>query len=339
LDAEYERGEEIDYSALFRLTKITNESRKLFHEIENDFTSITEILTSETVPSKKIGLHCESPYPCDFKGTCWKEFNECDLAKIGGLDAEKKAELFNSGKRDFSTLSKNNQLGNRIQIQIQSHIHYKKLIDKDKLCRVIEKLTGNLSYFDLEACNPILPLYIGDKPYGMYPFLYVYDEGNTEGEVKFYISEPESDNRYEFAKNLIENTYNAKTIVVFDPGYENAIISNLQHRYPNLKADLEIIRGKFFDISIVLKNAVFYHPSLMGGFSLKSLFNLYLNEEEKKKLTINAGLGAAFQYEKLMMNPNLKEINWKDPFIQYCIADVRVTRIFTEDLIHLSKEI
>lgn len=339
LNSDYQLNEYLDFHQLFKIHCVTENSRLQYSQIRSDLSLIESTLNSIEIPEKSIGVHCESPYPCDFKGFCWEGFNKTELSKIGGLSPQEKIQFFEGGVLNFKDLKSQQNLPNRINIQIESNFQNRTCIDDKKLLRIIEQIKESPAYFDMESCNPPIPQFKGDKPYGIFPFLFVINTGKIENNFEYYFADAIEDNREKFAEKLIEYTRDSKQLIVFDPGYENIIINFLQNKFPKWEKDLEAIKRKFFDISVAIKHAVFYHPVMQGGFSLKSLYPLYLNEYEKNQLQIKTGLTASFHYEKALSKRESILQDENNILLNYCKADVLVTKRFTEDLIKLSKNI
>jgi hypothetical protein len=63
-------------------------------KVTNQINKLKEVLNGHETPDIKIGLQCDNPYECDFKGHCWKDVPEYSVFNISRLKAEKKFELY-----------------------------------------------------------------------------------------------------------------------------------------------------------------------------------------------------------------------------------------------------
>jgi hypothetical protein len=66
-------------------------------EIEKQILLAKEVLLLKQSPLIDIGKHCSNPYPCDFKGHCWKHINKPSVFDLGFLTEDQKFSFY---KRD-----------------------------------------------------------------------------------------------------------------------------------------------------------------------------------------------------------------------------------------------
>lgn len=60
----------------FIFADVTEYCKSKSIEIQNNINEFKNVLTLDKSPDIKPGLHCMSPYPCDFRGVCWKKLTK-----------------------------------------------------------------------------------------------------------------------------------------------------------------------------------------------------------------------------------------------------------------------
>ncbi len=81
----------------FIIESVIDRILPLQSEIKNQIALSKEALFLKKSPVIDIGPHCNNPYPCDFKGHCWKHINEASVFDLDFLPEEKKFEYYRNG--------------------------------------------------------------------------------------------------------------------------------------------------------------------------------------------------------------------------------------------------
>ncbi|MFW6019694.1 MAG: hypothetical protein ACOCPM_03860 [Bacteroidales bacterium] len=129
-----------------------------------------ESLQLKKSPPIDIGEHCYDPYPCDFRGHCWKHIKENSVFELLHLDREKQFELYQNQQVYINDLDINNFSGQgRIEIeafQTQKPYFNWKQINKFRY-------SSKEQYFvmDIVFINPAIPMLQKMAPYELIPAL------------------------------------------------------------------------------------------------------------------------------------------------------------------------
>lgn len=77
-NAEIELEESGDLHEMFVFTDVTAEceTNELF--VQEGISEMLEVLTRSKSPDILPGKHCMNPYPCDFRGVCWKKISKAE---------------------------------------------------------------------------------------------------------------------------------------------------------------------------------------------------------------------------------------------------------------------
>jgi len=85
-NAEIELSETADLNEAFIFTDVTAECEANELLVHNGISRMLEVLKKDKSPDIQPGKHCMNPYPCDFRGVCWKKITreEQDVLLKGG---------------------------------------------------------------------------------------------------------------------------------------------------------------------------------------------------------------------------------------------------------------
>jgi hypothetical protein len=72
-NANIELSETADLNEAFVFTDVTAECEANESVVHNGISSMLEVLKRDKSPDIQPGKHCMNPYPCDFRGVCWKK--------------------------------------------------------------------------------------------------------------------------------------------------------------------------------------------------------------------------------------------------------------------------
>ena len=104
IDKDYILDEQLDLRKLFVSQSVMQEAEANLEQTNNQIEAAKETLQLEKSPDIKIGMQCNYPYPCDFRGHCWKKVPTNSLLYIDAIPTEKRFELFHSGIENVNQL-------------------------------------------------------------------------------------------------------------------------------------------------------------------------------------------------------------------------------------------
>lgn len=71
-DKNYQTSETQDIKRMFSEQSVLDYCRNSEPTVIENIEIARDVITSKMMPDVAIGEHCDNPYPCDFKGICWK---------------------------------------------------------------------------------------------------------------------------------------------------------------------------------------------------------------------------------------------------------------------------
>jgi hypothetical protein len=75
-NAEIELSESGDLHEMFIFTDVTDECETREEIIHENIVRMAEVMNRDKSPDIMPGKHCMKPYPCDFRGVCWKKISK-----------------------------------------------------------------------------------------------------------------------------------------------------------------------------------------------------------------------------------------------------------------------
>jgi hypothetical protein len=73
INKKYVQEGEIDAHKLFTILDLTEQIKEIMPFIMEEIPKALIWLEYRQEPNKRVGKHCEKPYPCPFKDYCWKD--------------------------------------------------------------------------------------------------------------------------------------------------------------------------------------------------------------------------------------------------------------------------
>lgn len=326
INSNYILEEKLNIHDFFNITEVTEYCISHEEEIKQNIKELITVLQQSKMPDVKIGNHCNSPYPCDFKGTCWKDIAADSILFLNSVDIETQEKWKAEGIEKIDDIREIENLKEHLRLQIISKKTNSAIIDEDKIKEFINGLQYPLTFFDIESAMPAIPKYKGTSPFHLLPGIFSSIILNEDGSKKenFWIHEDSSDPRLPFIKALLKTIPPNGDLLVYDIQSEKNILKRLSADFPEHANELKIIMQRMKDIAMPFSEKWYYHPLFNGGYSLKAVCKHVLKTDLFDKLTINNGALAMHSYEQL---PGILDIFEKAKILEdlkeYSLADVR----------------
>ena len=326
INNKYVLDGDLDINQLFTIESVKDQVLDYLPKISNNVSRLKKVIELDSAPNVDIGSHCNEPYDCDFKGTCWKHIPQYSIFNISRLNQEKKFKLYNQGviTLDQVDLSQTKLSENQI-LQIESELKGKSHINKNEIEKFLSNLNYPLHYLDFETISPGVPKYQGTRPYQQVLFQYSLHINQTEESElvhKEYLADPKKDPRVELIEQLIIDCGHSGDILVYNIGFERGVLNELIDQFPKYNDPLQAIIDRLKDLMIPFQNKWYYTPEMRGSYSIKSVLPALIPELSYNDLNINDG-GTASSTFQSMMNGSFKgdELSTRKDLLEYCKLD------------------
>ena len=325
LNSKYTKKSKLDLHKLFTISSVKKPVLENQEEIKAHLQEQKLVLAGNRVPKIKIGAHCNTPYPCDFKGHCWKEVPEYSVFNLN-RGSGKVWELFEEGIVDIKDIPKDAELSPSQKIQLEAEQTGEDFINKEEIDKFLNSLEYPLYFMDFETVMPAIPLFNNTKVYQQLPFQYsVHKLETPESDLEhfeFLSNEKKLDPRLPFTQSLIEDLRTKGTILVYNKSFEDRCLKEIARDLPEYKNDIDNIRKRLIDLATPFEKKYYYTAEMKGKHSIKNVLPALAPEFSYKNLAIQDGATASFTFLDIIKGTfegDIKEV--KQNLLEYCKLD------------------
>ena len=328
INNKYIRGDELEIEKLFMIVDVTDEIKLLQDNIPSYLKEFRRCLSDTTnEPKIDIGKHCSDPYECDAMNHCWAHIPEYSVFDISRLKSDKKFELYNAGIVHFEQLDDISSFSMAQQIQIQSELQNKEIINEQAIKEFLDSLTYPVYHLDFETFQQAVPEWKGISPFMQIPFQFSVHRQNADDSLEHYefLAKENADPRESLAKALVSAIPMDVTVLAYNMGFEKGVIEKLAVQFPQFATHLMNIHKNIQDLMTPFQKKDYYVPSMKGSYSIKYVLPALVPEMEKayKELDLVHNGGEAMQaFAKLQNMEDGEEKNrLRESLLRYCELD------------------
>ncbi|MBA7477583.1 hypothetical protein ES707_12994 [subsurface metagenome] len=344
INNHYVRDGEIDPKGLFNIHDVTVQVEEASVGIQDRIDGILEVVGQETCPEMIIGPHCRDPYECPLTD-CWDSLPENNVFTLyyGG---KKSFEMYNNGIVTIDEIPDDYKLSDKQRIQQACVSSGEPYIDREAIYGFLSSLEYPLHYLDFETISPAVPLFDGVRPYQNIPFqfsLHVVRDEFSQPEHFSFLASGADDPRPAFITNLKKVIGETGSIVVYNAGFETAVLTELTKtlsisgvEYKDWRGVLTVntqpvsqhsewlegIVERIVDLLTPFRNFYYYHPLQKGSNSLKAVLpaitgrgyeDLDISDGQIASLSfLSATFGDMPRTERAQVMANLEEYCGRD---------------------------
>ena len=330
INNEYVFDGTLDIHELFKIADI---SEGVFFESANIKTNLNVaelILKSENEPPIDLSTACNNPYRCSFWKYCSKHIPSPSVFDLYKLPFKKKIDYYKKGIFRYEDLINDSKITNEKQIR-QMSFHLKEQgthIDKAGISEFLDTLSYPIYFLDFETIQPVIPEFIGTKPYAQIPFQYSLHYIEKEcGELKHkeFLAESGTDPRRALAERLCEDIPLNVCVTAYNKGFECTRIKELAETYPDLADHLLNIESNIKDLLVPFQSGYYYNKAMGGSFSIKSVLPAIFPDDPElnyKNLDqIHNGGEAMSIFPKIKDMPKEEQETTRHNLLKYCELD------------------
>ena len=276
LNGDYIFDGTLDLSKLFFISDVSEEVPAETTKIEPNLAIAERVLTSDEEPDIDLGIYCKKPYDCSFWKYCSQHIPEQSVFKLYRLPSKKKFEYYHNGWITYRDLIENAPITNEKQLrQMEFALEDKgTYVNKTEIAVFMQSLSYPLYFLDFETMQPVIPEYVGTKPYAQIPFQYsLHYIEHEDGDLKHkeFLAESGTDPRRALAERLCEDIPMNVCVTAYNKAFECTRIKELAEYYPDLAEHLMNIRDNIVDLLVPFQSGWYYNRAMGGSFSIKSV--------------------------------------------------------------------
>ncbi len=318
----YVRKGNLDIKKIFCIRDISDIVLSGQSRIPGQISEMTE-MSGKKMPDMDIGHHCDLPYECDFKPFCWKHIPEVSVFNLTGMKSKKKFELYEKNIIKYEDILSIPSLTGMQNKQISAEIEGSEYLDKPGVSEFLNLLADPAGYMDFETFQDAVPSFNNQKPYQQIPFQYsLHVNKNGKTDHFEFLAEKDGDPRKMFIEQLINETTDCKTLVVYNKGFEIRILKELRTNFPEYSEKIQDMINKIVDLMAVFQKGYCYNKKMKGKYSIKYVLPALLPELSYNNLDISNGGMAMDAFKRMRQETDAEEIEkTRKSLLDYCKLD------------------
>ena len=327
INNQYVRRGSLNIHKLFHIEDITEIVQAKQSQVADTLMSLENMLISGLEPSMDIGLHCHSPYDCDFQHYCWKDVPTPSVFNLYRMSGQRKFELYHSGIVGLKDILLDDLSNETQTVQALAALSKNVHVQPEIIQEFLDTLEYPLNFFDFETFQEAIPRFNGQRPYMQMPFQYSLHVVPEVGQMvhKEFLGYEHSDPREELIQKMLKDLTPSGSIVAYNMAFEKRMISEMAQSFPQYADELLALNDRFVDLIVPFRKLGYYHPDFNGSFSIKSVLPaMFPNDKELdyKSLEIQDGGMAMETFANLHLlkdQTNRDEI--RSALLAYCHLD------------------
>ncbi len=330
INNEYVFDGTLDIHELFKIADI---SEGVFFESANIKTNLNVaelILKSPDEPPIDLSTACNNPYRCSFWNYCSRHIPDPSVFDLYRMNFSKKIDFYKKGKIRYEDLILDENITNEKQLR-QLSFYLKDqgtYIDKAGIGEFLDTLSYPIYFLDFETIQPVIPEYIGTKPYSQIPFqysLHYIEKDGGELKHKEFLAEPGTDPRRALAERLCEDIPMNVCVTAYNKAFECTRIKELAVAFPDLAEHLLNIEQNIKDLLVPFQSGYYYNKAMGGSFSIKSVLPAIFPDDPALDYhnleQIHNGGEAMSIFPKIKDMPKEEQETTRHNLLKYCELD------------------
>ena len=320
----------LDLTELFRVTDIASAVRQEEGQIEANLALAAQYLAQAEEPPIDLSERCRNPYPCAFWGWCARHVPKPSVFDLYRMQFKKKIEYYRRGVVSFSDLSHEPDIQNEKHLRQIAHVLTEQddYVDRGSIRAFLEQLSYPLYFLDFETVQPVIPRYVGTKPYAQIPFQYSLHYIECEGgalQHREFLAEPGTDPRRALAERLCADIPMDVCVTAYNKAFECTRLKELAETFPDLAAHLLNIRDHIVDLLVPFESGWYYNRAMGGSFSIKSVLPaLFPNDpalDYHNLDDVHNGSEAMTAWPAMEHMPPEEQARMRQSLLEYCKLD------------------
>ncbi len=329
VDTSYVFGGTLDISKFFRITEVTPLVEEELKMVETSLKEAEKVMSAPTEPAVDLSEACRDPYPCAFFGYCTRNLPSPSVFDLYGCFFKKKLELYHRGVHSYEDILKAGvKLTGIRRMQVDYALADKgAYVDRAGIGEFLKTLSFPLCFLDFESVQPIIPQYVGTRPYQQIPVQYSLHILQTDGTLahREFLGRPEEDPRRALAEGLVADIPADGRVIVFNKTFECNRLKELAAAFPDLSEHLLRIMDNVKDLLVPFQKGYYYTRDMGGSFSIKSVLPALFPDDPELNYHNLEGVhngGEAMElFPRLKGMPEEERAKAEHNLLKYCALD------------------
>ena len=253
-----------DYDGLLLFADLSDKIRPLLDEVPHWLADYRQMLAGE-VPEIRVGPQCRNPYECAFLDYCTPPQPDYPVNRLPG-GGKAVWQLLENGIDDIRDVPPG-FLGNETQERVRRVTAAGAPELRPAAGETLRALPFPRYYFDFETVSFAVPA----RPYQPLPFQWSCHVESAPGVIEHreFLADGAGPPMRQCAETLLEALGDSGPVLVYT-SYEAGVLKTLAEMFPDLAPPLGAVIERLFDLHPLVK-ANYYHPDMLGSWSLKAV--------------------------------------------------------------------
>ena len=192
--------------------------------------------------------------------------------------------------------------------------------------------------------QPVIPRYIGTKPYAQIPFQYSLHYIEHEGgklEHKEFLAESGTDPRRAIAESLCRDIPMNVCVTAYNKAFECTRLKELAEAFPDISEHLLNIEQNIKDLLVPFQSGYYYNRAMGGSFSIKSVLPAIFPDDPALDYHnlegVHNGGEAMAIFPKIKDMPPEEQITARYNLLKYCELDTLAMVKVWEELLRAAE--
>lgn len=330
LNSKYVRKGALDIHKLFTPEDCSAAVASLLPDVEQNIPALKAIADSDAEPAMAIGRACKKPYPCGYKGWCWRGVPTPGVFDISRMTDKKAFGLYEDGILTMEDVAESGiRLTARQKAQVKAEVEgLDRIVDKKKISAFLEEMRYPLYFLDFETFQPAVPLFDGTWPYEQIPTqysLHIVSGPDAEPEHREFLAEAGVDPRRGVAERLVADIPAGACTIAYNMSFEKGRISEMAAAFPDLAEHLLSINEGMVDLIKPFQAGSYYARAMGGSNSIKAVLPALFPDDPALDYHaldgVHNGGEASAAYENLASLDADEEAYMRERLLRYCELD------------------
>ena len=256
------------YAGLLRDTDVSAAVGPTVDKVPGWVNALSQVLDG-AMPAVEMGAHCSDPFDCPFQGHCSAggPTFPVEVLPRGGKTL---AALRQAGFRDLRDVPDE-------MLKSANHLRVWRAT-KSGQPDIVKGAGAELAtlpypryYVDFETTQMAVPAWAGTRPYEQLPFQWSCHVEKADGSIeqRGFLDLSGQPPMRAFAESLIGYVGGAGPVFTYS-SFERTVLAQCVARFPDLAEPLGGIMNRIVDLRPLAERS-YYHPQMMGSWSIKSV--------------------------------------------------------------------
>lgn len=170
VNPDYSKDEQLVLKKLFKIQSVKDEVLERQSDVANEISLAKEAIALKKSPDIDIGKHCYYPYPCDFRGHCWKDIKSNSVFELLHLRREEQFEYYRNGQKYITDIN-GTSLDGKAKAEYNTYKNQEPYYNWKRINAFRAAFKEEFYMLNLIFIKPAIPVFKNHKPYQLVPAL------------------------------------------------------------------------------------------------------------------------------------------------------------------------